>query len=153
MAILTQQYARSLCEQIEEQEMNEEQLRTMAKNFVSLLKKHHRLADAEKIIKKINSYYANSEDFSLNVFIEYAKYNPEKEVAEFLKKHYPNKEFKIKSEENPELTAGAKIRINSDFIDYSLQSYLDRVKRRITQKSVENSESGVKADKAASAGA
>ncbi|MBD3245102.1 MAG: hypothetical protein GF335_03865 [Candidatus Moranbacteria bacterium] len=133
MAITTQQYASAFCQLVEQQEVDIEKA---VKSFLELLKKHNRLADLQKILEEIEKFYKQSQEYSLNLELEYSGQDISQQVKEIFQKKYPDKNIYIQSKENPDLIAGISLKSNNFLIDSSIKKSLNLFSQRTKHSSI-----------------
>lgn len=131
MAIAIQKYAQALCEAAEQPGVDTTQL---VKDFMKLIRKHHRGNDVALIIREIIRYYDMNEEITERVQLEYAGgHNPEELLHECVGRLAHNKEVRIIAKKNPSLVGGARVIARGRLFDGTVAGALARFKNKLVK--------------------
>ncbi|MFA6322472.1 MAG: ATP synthase F1 subunit delta [Candidatus Buchananbacteria bacterium] len=130
MKINTKNYAIALYEVIKE--TKGEQQKAALRNFIVLLAQKNILSLAPKILDDFSRYYNSAEEIT-EIEIQTAKElsGSEQEKIKVQLKKIIGQEIDLKSQINPDLIGGLRLKLGDDLIDGSLQTQVMALRKQI----------------------
>ena len=131
MAIAIQKYAQALCEAVEQPGAD---VPRVVKDFMQLIRRHHRGNDIPLVIREVARYYDMNEELTERVQLEYAgSYNPKQLLRECVERLAQGKEVRIIAKKNSSLVGGARVITRGRLFDGTVSGALARFKNKLVK--------------------